>query len=144
MSGGQTATRRFVRSRVCVRQRSSWAIIKFRMLLWIANGLGGGSPTSSNSSAFKAALRIYVSRILKRDSENVDCLRDVVKHYLLRATMGGRLRGAGGRASCYLTRQGCHSPRSPQAPEALWRAQPRGSAGESPERAAGRAQPRLR
>ena len=93
------ATRRFLKKLLLPafvdRQRSRWAILKFRMLLWIVNGLGGGSPTSTNSSKFEAALRIYVSRILKRASGNQDCLRDVVKHYLLRATMD-RLRGAGG------------------------------------------------
>ena len=51
-----------------------------RMLLWIVNGLGGGSPTRINSSRSEAALRIYVGRILKRASGNVDCLRDIMKH----------------------------------------------------------------
>ena len=36
------------------RQKSRWAILKLRMLLWIVNRLGGGSPTSTNSSKFEA------------------------------------------------------------------------------------------
>ena len=72
-------------------QRSWWGIIKFRMMFWIVNGLSDGAPGSTDSSEFEAALRTNVSRILKRASGNLDCMCDVVQHYIMCA-MFDRLR----------------------------------------------------
>lgn len=84
------------------QQTLGWALLKFRMLLWIVNGLTGGAP-GTNSAKFEAALRIYVTRILKRASGNHDCLCDVAEHYILRATLD-RLRAVGGPVAAALAK----------------------------------------
>ena len=85
------------------RQKSRFEILKYRMLQWIVNKLTDGAPTSTNTSKFEAALRILVSRILKRASGNKDCLADVANHYIMRATFD-RLRSAGGPVADELAR----------------------------------------
>lgn len=82
------------------RQKSEWAIFKFHMLLHLINWLsaGRGAPACINSSAFEAALKLFVSSIAARSSSHQDLQRDIATNATTLAVTD-LLRGAGGKAA---------------------------------------------
>jgi hypothetical protein len=69
------------------RQRSHYAIIKFHMMLHIVNWLSCGAPACTNTSKFEAALRILVTRIARRATNNHDLLQSITDHYTYLAAL---------------------------------------------------------
>ena len=65
------------------QQQSHWAVIKFHLLMHIQNWLHRGAPAFTGSSKIEAALRILVTRVLKRASNIVQ--RDIASGIIRRA-----------------------------------------------------------
>jgi len=96
-------------------QVSGWALFKFHsawahggdariprqlprplctVLMHLVNALVRGAPASTNSGTFEAALRLFISRVAKRISNNHNLLRDAMKSAIHRA-VGVLLRARG-------------------------------------------------
>ena len=64
------------------RQKSEWAIYKFHLLFHVTNWLscGRGAPGCTDSGAFEAALKLYMTSLASHASSHHDILRDIATH----------------------------------------------------------------
>jgi len=118
-----TAARRFLEllmhDEFRSRQKSEWAIYKFHLLFHIINWLsrGRGAPGCTDSGAFEAALKLYVTSLASHASSHHDIQRDIATH-ATDLVVDTLLRAAGGPAADALNAAGTRPVRNRQTLDA--------------------------